>query len=343
MSQETSQWLNTMTLIGFTDKRGHAWHYRESDQGAEPNHYPQAVPVADVRRRLFNWEPAEGTFESTVIIGGEPVHITDPTRKTIVQPVTLDILGNFKSGFQAHEYGQWLLKNAEVITDSDESDGLGVSSAGLLKKGAVGWVQYEVPESVTGPEGIEFRPYLLAATSLDGSLSSTYQSGASLVVCDNTLSAALGSQRQHQVKVKHSRNSLGKIADVRQALGIIYSTADAMSAELAELTSTTVSDAQWNEFLAAHLGERPEGKGRSQTMHDSHRDTLNRLYRHDNRVAPWAGTAFGVVQAVNTYEHHEKNVKGASRAERNATKTVTGEFDKIDATTLTQLNAVLAA
>ena len=27
MSQETSQWLNTRTLIGFTDKRGNAWHY----------------------------------------------------------------------------------------------------------------------------------------------------------------------------------------------------------------------------------------------------------------------------------------------------------------------------
>lgn len=57
MSRETAKWLNTNTLIGFTGKRGHAWHYRSHLQSAEPNHYPGAVPVDDVRRRLFDWEP----------------------------------------------------------------------------------------------------------------------------------------------------------------------------------------------------------------------------------------------------------------------------------------------
>jgi hypothetical protein len=32
-------------LIGFTDKRGHAWHYRPEEQGDEPNHYPGAIPL----------------------------------------------------------------------------------------------------------------------------------------------------------------------------------------------------------------------------------------------------------------------------------------------------------
>lgn len=40
-------------------------------------------------------------------------------------------------------------------------------------------------------------------------------------------------------------------------------------------------------------------------MAECKRDALNRLYRHDERVAPWAGTGLGVVQAVNTYAHHE--------------------------------------
>ena len=48
MSQETVNWLNTMTLIGFTDQRGHAWHYRASAQSDEPNHYAAAIPVEDV-------------------------------------------------------------------------------------------------------------------------------------------------------------------------------------------------------------------------------------------------------------------------------------------------------
>jgi hypothetical protein len=55
MSKETLQHLNANTLIGFTDKRGHAWHYRADEQGAEPNHYPGAIPLEDVQRRLFGW------------------------------------------------------------------------------------------------------------------------------------------------------------------------------------------------------------------------------------------------------------------------------------------------
>ena len=61
MSQETPEWLNTNTLIGFTEKRGHAWHYRAEVQGDQSNHYPGAVPIEDVRRRLFPWEAVEGT------------------------------------------------------------------------------------------------------------------------------------------------------------------------------------------------------------------------------------------------------------------------------------------
>ena len=37
--------------------------------------------------------------------------------------------------------------------------------------------------------GVEFRPFLTATTSLDGSIATTYQTGAQVAVCDNTLSA----------------------------------------------------------------------------------------------------------------------------------------------------------
>ncbi len=45
--------------------------------------------------------------------------------------------------------------------------------------------------------------------------------------------------------------------------------------------------------------------GRALTLADSKRQSLQHLYRTDPRVAPWAGTAHGVLQAVNTYHHHE--------------------------------------
>ena len=59
MTTETINDLNKNMLIGFTEKRGNAWHYRESAQGEEPNHYVGAVPLEDVRRRLFSWKAVE--------------------------------------------------------------------------------------------------------------------------------------------------------------------------------------------------------------------------------------------------------------------------------------------
>ena len=60
------------------------------------------------------------------------------------------------------------------------------------------------------------------------------------------------------------------------------------------------------------------------------------------RVSPWAGTAHGVLQAVNTFEHHEGIIRGTRRPERNMLRTITGDFAKLDRNTLSTLNQVLA-
>lgn len=59
-------------------------------------------------------------------------------------------------------------------------------------------------------------------------------------------------------------------------------------------------------------------------------------------MEPWRNTAYGVVQAVNTHAHHIQTVRGASRDERNMDRAVFGDFDRLDASTLETLTAVLA-
>ncbi len=73
-----------------------------------------------------------------------------------------------------------------------------------------------------------------------------------------------------------------------------------------------------------------------------HSCTLQLLYRADPRVAPWTETAHGVIQAVNTYEHHEGQVRG-DRAERNNLKTINGEFGQLDRRSWQTLRPFLAA
>lgn len=77
-------------------------------------------------------------------------------------------------------------------------------------------------------------------------------------------------------------------------------------------------------------------------MAQNKRDSLQSLYKSDIRVEPWSGTAYGVLQAVNTYEHHEGIVRGADRAERNMLRTVSGDFSRVDRQAWKTLQAVLA-
>lgn len=357
MSSETMQWLNTQTLIGFTEKRGTAWHYRAEDQGDETNHYPGAIPVEDVERRLFHWEALSRPVATTL-----PCELTDPLlagldpkgipykllwiegEQRIVRPDTEVAFGNFKSGYTRHQYREWLLDNVGTILD----DELGISSAGLLRQGAQAWVEVSVPDTIETPQGVTFRPNLLAVTSMDGSLATQYGRKVTDTVCDNTMASALG-EKDQKIKFRHSKYSALKAGQAREALQMVYSLADDYIAQLEALDRIAVSEAAWKKFLDAHVLTDASGKvrtwaeleGRSKTMAQGKWDGLMKLYRHDQRVAPWAGTAIGVVKAVNTFVHHEGIVRGATRAERNMASAIEGKFDALDQDTLDTLMGVL--
>jgi phage/plasmid-like protein (TIGR03299 family) len=253
--------------------------------------------------------------------------------------------GCSKNGYKIHQYDQWLLDNVSTILD----DTLSISSAGLLRGRAVAWVEVSVPESITTPEGVQFRPNLLACTSLDGSLATTYKRTVQLTVCDNTMAAALG-ERGQTVKVKHSRNSLTKISDVRHALAMVYDTADTFAADVARLTATPVTNIQFKQVIDRLVPVDPDASPRARTMAETKRAEINRMYRYDSRVVPFTGTAFGVLQAFNTWRHHEQGgltgttntEKQAARADRNAYRAVTGETEREDAAVAAVLADVLS-
>ena len=132
----------------------------------------------------------------------------------------------------------------------------------------------------------------------------------------------------------------------RAALALVHTLADEFAAEVKELCALTVSDRQWAAFLDVQVRvldhQQQPLTGRSLTTAHKKRSRLENLYLHDNRVSPWAGTAFGALQAVNTYEHHDSAVRGADRADRNMLRAVTGEFARLDRDSWASLSTVLA-
>ena len=61
-----------------------------------------------------------------------------------------DILGTFKAGYKIHAYQEWLIHNVQKLIAED----LRIGSVGLLKGGAVAWVQVEMPDTMTTAEGV---------------------------------------------------------------------------------------------------------------------------------------------------------------------------------------------
>ena len=345
MSKETLEWLNTNTLIGFTDKRGNAWHY-QADMQEVSNHFPGAVPIEVVRQRLFNWqaqsrqvfvqEPATLETATTMDANGAWWRtVPIPGRQAIVRSDNNHVMGVFTDGYVIHQYEEWLLQSVANLLDDD----LSIGSAGLLKGGAVAWVSVEVPENRVTPEGVEFRPHLLACTSMDGSLATTYQRVVTNVVCDNTMSVALR-EDSARIKVKHSKQSEFKLGAARDALQIVHTIGDDFERQVQELTRIEVTAKQWGQFLDAYVPV-PDVKGRGATMAEAKRDALEGYWRNDQMSTPWQGTAWGVVQAVNTYAHHDAGVRKTSRADRNRERAVSGKVDALDVTTMQVLNRVL--
>ncbi|MDC5696829.1 DUF932 domain-containing protein [Intrasporangium calvum] len=334
MSTESMEWLNKNVLIGFTEERGTAWHYRKSDQGTEPNHYPGSIPLGDVERRLFHWDPDEADLYADLGLTMAKAH----GHKAIVRSDTGEVLGIVSASYTVHPYRSWLLDNVSGLL----GDSAGIGSAGLLKNGARAWVQVEVPETVKTREGVDFRPFLTATTTLDGSASTTYLTGAQVVVCDNTLNAALKDENAAKLRIRHTKHSWFDVHDAREALDLLHVTKDAFEAHVREQCAIKVSEAEWHQFLLAHFPLKDEDRFPKHPNLEARR-TVDYLWRKDPRVEPWRGTAYGVIAAVNTFQHHYAAGQPRaqrSRAERNALRAATGGFDKIDAKVLKTLSSI---
>ena len=101
-----------------------------------------------------------------------------------------------------------------------------------------------------------------------------------------------------------------------------------------------VPDRVWSTFLDEYT-PIPAQKGRSRTIAEKTRAELERLWSHDQRVAPWKGTAFGVHQATNTYLHHYATVRNVGRAERNMDNVLSTKLGEVETATQRALNKAL--
>lgn len=324
MSREPRNWLNTMTRIGDTDKRGPAWHYREGDT----NHYPGAIPVEDVEALIVPFEPtrrelytksADGTFKLV------------PNFIGMAADNAPDELYKVHSGdYVVHPYKRWLIDEISRLIDGD----LHISSAGLLAKGSVAWVELAISDVMT-VEGFNYRPHLLGVTSANGRYETTYGRKCQATVCDNTLDIAYGEQGS-SISYRHTAGSVPRLKDIAEAVGLILSGAVAFDEEMRALMDWKVPTRVFSRFLDEMVPDKgKEGEllhGAALTRVERKREDMAGMWNGDERVKPWNGTALGVLQLSNTWQHHKTRITKATghQLERNMLNTIGGQTAQTD-------------
>lgn len=327
MTAETQTWLEQNIRAGFTAERGPAWWWA----GDPVSQYEGAVPREEAMR-LLGFEVAEGPVFTRLADGTE---LIDVTRKSIVRPDTKTILGMPGTGYKIHDYVEWLINNVFTMMDGHAE----IGSVGLLKGSALAFVQIEFPQTMQHA-GEKFRPFITAVSSLDSSTATTYKSGCTRVACDNALSAFLR-ERTAALRKRHTSGSTVNATELREHFNVQLETiAEDYVAELDALLNVEVSDKQWAEFLDLHV-PIPEEKGRAKTIATNKHDALNELYFKDPRVAPWAGSEWGALMSVSTFDQHEASFKGTNRVERNALAFLEGKTTRQEAEARRVLESVL--
>lgn len=213
-----------------------------------------------------------------------------------------------------------------------QAAGFSIHTAGSINGGAKIWALAQVGPGATIIGHDVVRPYLLAATSYDGSLSSTFKLTAIEVVCDNTLTASAGSAYKldnggqtesdrtkgpvvHSVRVPHSKKP--NFEAITQQLGIVVSAWDRFIIEARLLAGQKVDEKFNREFLKSLL-PAPKKDGIVGKVEDTvaFKELMAVITGEiPSRRDPEAtGTAWGTLAAVTWYIDH---IRGRDRTRLN--------------------------
>lgn len=367
MSQETLEWLNNNVLTGFIEDRekwAGGWGGFKDDNFrpwfADENYsggYPGPIPVDAINERLFNWQAVEAPLYMRVPCddiskcdgigddGNAYRNVVVPDWKAIARSDNDFMFKPFKDGYTVHQYSAWLLDEVAAIIDDEVQP----DSAGLLQNGGIAWVSVSLPESVVSEKtGFALRTRILAFTSHNGRHSTTYMASDSAPVCDNSLDVTIAGADGRKIKVKHSRYSALKIANARDALGILFKANEQSMAFFDALAEWEVTNAHFKAMLdvmypvpepVIEKGQQTTGSKRAQTIAENKRGALAKMYVADPRASVWHGTALGVLQAFNTWEQQDGNERGA-KVERQMLGTLAGDVGKFDGLVLDTLAKV---
>lgn len=194
-------------------------------------------------------------------------------------------------------------------------------SAGTIREGTQFFFTYDLGGSDLNGEAIE--SHLSIVSSHDGSLTLQALHSTTVVVCANTLAMALGSAKD-RVVFKHTSEVEDRMAQYLAVREMADTRTHSVEDAIRTLQSTQLRD--FDLVLDAVL-PKMDGTGRGVTMRTDQRRDLRTLYFDSELVAPWRGTGWGGVQAVNTFEQWVAPMRGKAKGQSDDNLRAVRQFD----------------
>jgi phage/plasmid-like protein (TIGR03299 family) len=252
----------------------------------------------------------EGNLGDVKPLGGRVALFRDDTSEALSI-----VSGNYK-----------LVQPAQVMEffrDLSSDNKLQMETAGALKGGAIYWALARVSDSFAVGKGDDILPYVLLATSCDGSLATTASFTTIRVVCQNTLSWALQAKGNTTGKVKIPHNSVFDESAVKRDMGLIDGSWADFQAKSKLLAKRQVTQKELIQFMVQVFAD--EAKGNAVLEHDDVEAQLKSLPSVVKAMETYQmgvgqsaksakGTAFGLVNAITRYTDFEvKSITDESR------------------------------
>ena len=220
--------------------------------------------------------------------------------------------------------GYHVVQPAEIMGFFSELVALGgfqLETAGALSYGRRVWALASVGEAAPVIDGDMVKPYLLLGTSYDGTMATVAKFTAIRVVCNNTITAAVGSEAdtdkgylKSAIRVLHSERFDADA--VRLQLGIVANQFERFLVQSRQLAGVPMTTTEADSFVAELL--KPYHQGKTAVSDSRAYKRIIQLFEGEaigSDIDGVTGTRWGMLNAVTELVDHERGRSDNTRLE----------------------------
>lgn len=220
-----------------------------------------------------------------------------------------------------------VMQNIEALNLVDEilqSGTASIETAGAIDEGKKVFICLKVAKDIIVGSSDTVKQYVLIANSHDGSLAITAMPTNVRVVCNNTLSAALGEKSKDKIKIRHTTNAAARLSEAMRVIKLMSSNTTENENNYNIMANTVISKEQMFNYFGNVFCTNEEikelQKGNKNVISTRKANILNEVLNFANRgigqSTAMKGSDFTMWSAYNAVTGYVTRKKYNSASDR---------------------------